>query len=50
MAKKLKITESNLKLIRQRQVLLGGGLMMISLLLIIAFASYIINWKADFSS
>jgi len=50
MAKKLKITESNPKLIRQRQVLLGGGLMMISLLLIIAFASYIINWKADFST
>jgi S-DNA-T family DNA segregation ATPase FtsK/SpoIIIE len=50
MAKKLKITESNPKLIRQRQVLLGGGLMMISLLLIIAFGSYIINWKADFST
>ena len=50
MAKKLKISESNPKLIRQRQVLLGGGLMMISLLLIIAFASYIINWKADFST
>ena len=50
MAKKLKITQSNPKLIRQIQVLLGGGLMMISLILIIAFSSYIINWKVDFST
>ena len=50
MAKKQKINQSNSKLIRQRQVLFGGGLMLVALLLIIAFGSYLINWKSDFST
>ena len=50
MAKKQKINQSNPKLIRQRQVLFGGGLMLVALLLIIAFGSYLINWKSDFST
>ena len=47
MAKKQKINQSNSKLIRQRQVLFGGGLMLVALLLSIAFGSYLINWKSD---
>ena len=35
---------------RQRQVLLGGGLMLCALLLVIAFVSYLFTWKADFSA
>jgi S-DNA-T family DNA segregation ATPase FtsK/SpoIIIE len=50
MAKKQKINQSNYKLIRQRQVLFGGGLMLVALLLSIAFGSYLINWKSDFST
>ena len=50
MAKKQKINQSNPKLIRQRQVLFGGGLMLVALLLTIAFGSYLINWKSDFST
>ena len=50
MAKKQKINQSNSKLIRQRQVLFGGGLMLVALLLSIAFGSYLINWKSDFST
>jgi S-DNA-T family DNA segregation ATPase FtsK/SpoIIIE len=50
MAKKQKIIQSDPKLIRQRQVLFGGGLMLIALLLIVAFGSYLINWKTDFST
>ena len=50
MAKKQKINQSNPKLIRQRQVLFGGGLMLVALLLSIAFGSYLINWKSDFST
>ena len=50
MAQKQKINQSNPKLIRQRQVLFGGGLMLVALLLIIAFGSYLINWKSDFST
>ncbi len=50
MTKKQKLTQSDPKLIRQRQVLLGGGLILVALLLIISFASYLINWKIDFST
>ena len=50
MAKKQKINQSNPKLIRQRQVVFGGGLMLVALLLSIAFGSYLINWKSDFST
>ena len=50
MAQKQKINQSNPKLIRQRQVLFGGGLMLVALLLSIAFGSYLINWKSDFST
>ena len=50
MSKKQKIAQPDTKLIRQRQVLFGGGLMLIALLLSIAFISYLVNWKTDFST
>jgi S-DNA-T family DNA segregation ATPase FtsK/SpoIIIE len=50
MAKKLKSAKSDPKVIRQRQVLFGGGLMLLALLLAIAFVSYLVNWKTDFST
>ena len=50
MAKKQKINQSNSKLIRQRQVLFWGWLMLVALLFSIAFGSYLINWKSDFST
>jgi S-DNA-T family DNA segregation ATPase FtsK/SpoIIIE len=37
------------KLKRQRQVLIGGFLITISILLAISFISYFFNWKEDFS-
>ena len=50
MPKKQKLNESDPKIIRQRQVLFGGGLMMVALLLGIAFVSYLVNWKTDYST
>tara|TARA_A100001011_G_scaffold220227_1_gene228181 strand:- start:5401 stop:7704 length:2304 start_codon:yes stop_codon:yes gene_type:complete len=50
MSKKQKLNESDPKIIRQRQVLFGGGLMMVALLLGIAFVSYLVNWKTDYST
>lgn len=50
MAKKEKPTQTDPKVIRQRQVLLGGALMLIPLLLTTAFVSYLYHWKADYST
>jgi len=50
MAKKEKPTQTDPKVIRQRQVLLGGALMLIALLLTTAFVSYLYHWKADYST
>ena len=50
MAKKEKPAQTDSKVIRQRQVLLGGALMLIALLLSIAFVSYLYHWKADYSN
>ena len=41
---------SNPKIKRQRQVIIGGGLILISFLLFISFVSYLTNWKEDYSS
>ena len=35
---------------RQRQVLFGGALLLIALLLVLAFISYLFNWRADYST
>lgn len=50
MAKKQKRVQSNSKLIRQRQVLFGSGMILVGLLLTIAFISYLIHWKEDYST
>ena len=50
MAKKKQPKLTDPKIKRQRQVLFGGALLLLSLLLIIAFISYLYSWKADFST
>ena len=50
MAKKGKPAPTDPKVIRQRQVLFGGALMLLSLLLSLALVSYLYNWKADYST
>ena len=35
---------------RQRQVLFGGALLLIALLLVLAFISYLFNWREDYST
>ena len=50
MAKKKEITETDLIKTRQRKVLLGAGLLLISILLTISFISYFFTWQADFST
>ena len=50
MAKKKEITETDLIKKRQRKVLLGAGLLLISILLTISFISYFFTWQADFST
>ena len=46
----MKSARSNPKIKRQRQVIFGGALLLISLLLYISFVSYLTNWKEDYSS
>ena len=46
----MKSARSNPKIKRQRQVIFGGALLLISLLLFISFVSYLINWEEDYSS
>ena len=46
----MKSPRSNPKIKRQRQVIFGGALLLISLLLFISFVSYLINWKEDYST
>ena len=50
MTKKEKSSQTNPKIRRQRQILFGGGLFLLGLLLIISFVSYSLNWKEDYSS
>ena len=50
MSKKEKSSQTDPKIRRQRQVLFGGGLFLLGLLLIISFVSYSVNWKEDYSS
>ena len=50
MTKKEKSSQTDPKIRRQRQVLFGGGLFLLGLLLIISFVSYYFNWKEDYSS
>ena len=50
MTKKKQTAQTNPEIRRQRQVLLGGGLLLFSLLLLIAFISYLFTWKTDFST
>ncbi len=46
----MKSPSSNPKIKRQHQVIIGGGLILISFLLFISFVSYLTNWKEDYSS
>jgi len=50
MAKKKEITKTDLIKRQQRKVLLGAGLLLISILLTISFISYFFTWQADFST
>ena len=50
MAKKKQPKQTDPKLRRQRQVLFGGALLLLALLLAIAFISYLFSWKADYST
>jgi S-DNA-T family DNA segregation ATPase FtsK/SpoIIIE len=50
MAKKKQSKQIDPKIIRQRQVLFGGALLLLALLLTIAFISYLYSWKADYST
>jgi|TARA_X000000950_G_scaffold214098_1_gene257542 S-DNA-T family DNA segregation ATPase FtsK/SpoIIIE len=50
MSKKGKTAKTDPKVIRQRQVLFGGALLLLAVLLSIALVSYFYHWKADYSS
>ena len=50
MAKKKQPKQIDPKIIRQRQVIFGGALLLLALLLTIAFVSYLYSWKADYST
>ena len=50
MFKNKQTKKTDLKIKRQRQVLFGGALLLLALLLIIAFVSYLFTWKVDFST
>ena len=50
MSKKQKPKEIDQKKKRQQEVILGGALFLIGLLLLISFISYLLNWRADFST
>jgi len=50
MAKKKHPNPTDPKLKRQRQVLFGGALLLLALLLTLAFISYLYSWKADYST
>ena len=50
MAKKKQPKQIDPKIKRQRQVLFGGALLLLALLLTIAFVSYLYSWKADYST
>ena len=50
MVKKKHPNPTDPKLKRQRQVLFGGALLLLALLLTLAFISYLYSWKADYST
>ena len=50
MGKKKPNTPKDPKKLRQQQVLLGGAFLLLSVLITLAFVSYLLNWKADFST
>lgn len=50
MAKKKQPKQIDQKIKRQRQVIFGGALLLLALLLTIAFVSYLYSWKADYST
>ena len=50
MDKKKQPKQIDHKIKRQRQVLFGGALLLLALLLILAFTSYLYSWKADYST
>ena len=50
MLKKQRQSQIDPKIKRQRQVLFGGGLFLLGILLAISFVSYTINWKEDYST
>jgi S-DNA-T family DNA segregation ATPase FtsK/SpoIIIE len=50
MANKKQQKKTDPKIKRQRQVLFGGALMLLALLLFIAFISYLFSWKTDYST
>ena len=50
MAKKKQPKQIDPKIKRQRQVLFGGALLLLALLLILSFTSYLYSWKADYST
>ena len=50
MTKKKQTKKTDPKIKRQRQVLFGGALLILALLLVIAFISYLFTWKVDFST
>ena len=50
MLKKQRQSQIDPKIKRQRQVLFGGGLFLLGILLAISFVSYTFNWKDDYST
>ena len=50
MLKKQRQSQIDPKIKRQRQILFGGGLFLLGILLAISFVSYTINWKEDYST
>ena len=45
-----RVSQIDPKIKRQHQVLFGGGLFLLGILLAISFVSYTINWKEDYST
>jgi len=50
MPKKKKRIPKDPRIIRQRQVLFGGGLFLVAFLLVLSFVSYLLHWKTDYST
>jgi len=50
MGKKKQTTPKDPKKVRQQQVLLGGAFILFAVLFTLAFLSYLLYWKEDFST